>query len=183
LSAVRRALGHLDRLPAPAYLSLNVGPAGATSPALRQLLTSAVAGRVVLELTEHVGVEDYTVLTEALDRLRALGVLLAVDDAGSGYASLQHVLNLRPDIIKLDRALVTGIDADPARRALAGSLMTFAHEIGARVVAEGIENAREHTVLRRLGIRYGQGYHLGRPQALPFAEHGELVAVGQRPGR
>lgn len=168
LEAIREALAHLDELPAGVYLSLNAGPATVASPGLRQLLTSAVAGRVVLELTEHVGVEDYTDLAEALDQLRGLGVRLAVDDTGSGFASLQHILNLRPDIIKLDRALVTGIDTDPSRRALAGSLMTFAQEIGARVVAEGVENAREHTVLRRLGIRYGQGYHLGRPAPLPL---------------
>ncbi len=181
LSAVRRAITQLDQLPTDVYLSLNAGPETVTSPELRQLFTSAVADRVVLELTEHVGVEDYTELADALDTLRRLGVRLAVDDTGSCFASLQHILNLRPDIIKLDRALVTGIDTDPSRRALAGSLMTFAQEIGARVVAEGIENAREQTVLRRLGIRYGQGYHLGRPAPLA-ADGAEAVTAGVRVG-
>lgn len=169
LSAIRGALAALDRLPFE-YLSLNAAPATVTCPALHEMLRVGVARRVVLELTEHVGVEDYTDLAEALDGLRALGVRLAVDDAGSGFSSLQHILNLRPDIIKLDRALVAGIDTDPARRALAGSLMTFGAEIGAQVVAEGIENQREQTVLRRLGVRYGQGFHLGRPAPLPVAE-------------
>lgn len=169
LAAIRVALEQLDQLPAGTYLSLNAAPATVVSPLLLQML-GGVAGRVVLELTEHVGVEDYTELTEAIDALRAMGVRLAVDDAGSGYSSLQHILNLRPDIIKLDRALVAGIDDDPARRALAGSLMAFAAEIGAQVVAEGIENQREQTVLRRLGVRYGQGFHLGRPAPLPLAE-------------
>ncbi|GAA3184404.1 hypothetical protein GCM10010531_43240 [Blastococcus jejuensis] len=166
LCAVRDALAALDRLPAHAYLSINVGPTAVTAPELRDLLRGVPAGRVVLELTEHVGVEDYTALTTALDALRAEGLRLAVDDAGSGFASLRHILNLRPDLIKLDGALVAGMDADPARRALAGSLMAFGAEIGAEVIAEGIENAREEAVLRRLGIRFGQGFHLGRPGAL-----------------
>ena len=169
LSAVRRALGHLPELPGDCYLSLNASPTTVTSADLRQMLGCTDPSRVVLELTEHVSVDDYTTLLTALDELRALGVRLAVDDAGAGFSSLRHILTLRPDIIKLDRTLVTGIDDDPARRALAGSLMTFAVEIGATVVAEGIENLREQTVLRRLGVRYGQGYHLGRPGPPPRA--------------
>lgn len=106
------------------------------SDALSELLHTAASSRIVLELTEHVGVEDYTALELALRRLRSTGVRLAVDDAGAGFASLRHSLNLRPDIIKLDIDLVRGIDADPARRALAGSLLIFAGEIGAQVVAK-----------------------------------------------
>lgn len=176
LCAVRLALAALDRLPAGAYLSINVGPAAVTAPELRELLRGVPAGRVVLELTEHVGVEDYTALTTALEAVRAGGVRLAVDDAGSGFASLRHILNLRPDLIKLDGALVAGMDTDPARRALAGSLLAFGAEIGADVVAEGIENAREEAVLRRLGIRFGQGFHLGRPGPLA----GDAVPVAAR---
>jgi EAL domain-containing protein (putative c-di-GMP-specific phosphodiesterase class I) len=119
-------------------------------------------------------VVDYSALTEALDALRCRGVRLAVDDAGSGFSSLQHILNLKPDIIKLDRALVEAIDTDPARRALAGSLLTFANEIGAQVIAEGIENLREQTALRRLGIRYGQGFHLGLPGPMSLADESSL---------
>lgn len=177
LAAIRVALSELDRLPSGTYLSLNAAPSTVTSPTLHEMLRGGIAKRVVLELTEHVGVADYTELLEALDGLRAMGVRLAVDDAGSGFSSLQHILNLRPDIIKLDRALVEGIDSDPARRALAGSLMTFGAEIGAQVVAEGIENQREQTVLRRLGVRYGQGFHLGRPAPLPLAEDSPAAAA------
>lgn len=177
LAAIRAALSELDLLPCGAYLSLNAAPSTVISPELHAMLRGGVASRVVLELTEHAGVEDYAPLTEALDALRAMGARLAVDDAGSGFSSLQHILNLRPDIIKLDRALVEGIDTDPARRALAGSLMTFGAEIGAQVVAEGIENRREQTVLRRLGIRYGQGFHLGRPAPLPLAEDSPATAT------
>jgi EAL domain-containing protein (putative c-di-GMP-specific phosphodiesterase class I) len=136
---------------------------------------------VVLELTEHVGVDDYSALTEALAGLRRRGVRLAVDDAGSGFASLRHVLNLAPDVIKLDGELVGGLDRDPARRALAGALLAFGADIGAEVVAEGIETARECAVLRGLGFRLGQGHHLGRPEplvTLPGRGREPSVAVG-----
>jgi PAS domain S-box-containing protein len=179
LSAIRAALGQLDRLPPDAHLSVNAGPATVVCPALPDLLSSVPPRRVVLELTEHVGVDDYAELTRALDGLRCLGVRLAVDDAGSGFASLRHILNLTPDVIKLDGALVAGLDRDPARRALAGALLTFGAEIGAEVVAEGVQNAREGAVLRRLGFHLGQGHHLGRPRQLgPVPQRSRTSSVG-----
>jgi EAL domain-containing protein (putative c-di-GMP-specific phosphodiesterase class I) len=122
----------------------------------------------VVELTEHSRVEDYDALLGALDALREGGVRIAVDDAGAGYAGLQHILRLHPEILKLDTALTPGIDNDPVRRALAASLLTFADEIGAVIVAEGIETPQELDTLRSLGIPWGQGYHLARPGALPL---------------
>jgi PAS domain S-box-containing protein len=174
LAAIRAAVAQLDALPAGTHLSLNAGPDTVISPQLHQLLRTAPTNRLVVELTEHIAVADYCALTDALDALRGRGVRLAVDDAGSGFSSLQHILNLKPDIIKLDRALVDTIDTDPARRALARSLLTFANEIGAQVIAEGVENLREQTVLRRLGVRYGQGFHLGPPGPIPLADQSSL---------
>ena len=124
----------------------------------------------MLELTEHAGIADYNELAEALAPLRESGVRLSVDDAGAGFASLRHILNLRPDIIKLDIGLIRGIDADPARRALASALVGFAAEIGAVIVAEGIETPDELATLCALRVTYGQGYHLARPGGLPFPE-------------
>jgi EAL domain-containing protein (putative c-di-GMP-specific phosphodiesterase class I)/PAS domain-containing protein len=167
LSAVRAGLRLSDSVAAGTYVSLNVSPATAVSPQLPDLL-SPCAERIVLELTEHANVDDYPTLLAALEVLRAAGVRLAVDDAGSGFSSLRHILNLRPDVIKLDLALVRGIDADPARRALASSLLVFAGQIGADLVAEGIETQAELAVLRDIGIAHGQGYLLGRPAALPL---------------
>jgi EAL domain-containing protein (putative c-di-GMP-specific phosphodiesterase class I) len=180
LSAIRAALSHLDRIPTAAYLAVNASPVTVCAPALGELLTGPAAARVVLELTEHSDVDDHERLIAALDDLRCSGVRLAVDDTGAGFASLQRLIDLRPDVIKLDRVLVTGIDADPARRALAGALLAFAREVGATVVAEGIENAHENTVVRRLGVRYGQGFHLGRPGPLPLVdqEQNETRASG-----
>ncbi len=168
LAAIRNALEQLGQLPAGTYLSVNAGPETVTSTGLFELLSHAPCSRVVLELTEHVGVEDYATLLVALQRLRATGLRLAVDDAGAGFASLRHILSLRPDIIKLDIGLVRGITDDPGKRALAVALVAFGSEIDAVVLAEGIESAADLHTLRALGVRYGQGYHLGRPALLPL---------------
>lgn len=165
LAAIAHALPLLEQLPDPVYLSINASPTTVASPRLLTMLADSPANRLVLELTEHVAVTDYTALAEPLNRLRWAGVRLAVDDAGSGFASLQHVLNIAPDIIKLDRALVAGIDTDPARASLTTCLVAFAERIGAELVAEGIETPRELDTLRALGIRRGQGFLLGRPRS------------------
>lgn len=181
LSAVRAALLELDRFPSDIYLALNVSPQAVSAPALRDILNNCDGSRVLLELTEQSDVHDYDRLVAALDDLQCLGARLAVDDTGAGFASLQRIINLKPNVIKLDRALVTGIDADPARRALASAMLAFGREIGATVVAEGIENARENTVVRRLGVRYGQGFHLGRPSPPPPAIQAHAQARGSDP--
>jgi PAS domain S-box-containing protein len=170
LMAVRAALVQRARMPRSTYLSINVSPATACSTALGELLGSSSCDGLVLELTEHADVEDYPRLHEALACMRSRGVRVAVDDTGSGFASLRHILNLRPDIIKLDLALVRDIHTDPARRALAQGMLIFAREIGAEIVAEGIETVAELSVLRDIGIPHGQGYHLGRPGPLPLPD-------------
>jgi EAL domain-containing protein (putative c-di-GMP-specific phosphodiesterase class I) len=127
-------------------------------------------------LTEHHKISDYHGLRLYLDRFRARGFRIAVDDAGAGYAGLQHILSLRPDVIKLDIALTRNVDTDPARRALSACLARFADEIGAEVIAEGIETAAELDTLQSLGIRWGQGFYLGRPALLPAPDARAVVA-------
>jgi EAL domain-containing protein (putative c-di-GMP-specific phosphodiesterase class I) len=161
--AIRTALGLLDQLPDDVYLSVNASPATVTAPELLDALSGAPAHRLVLELTEHTAVTDYDALAPALNRLRWSGVRLAVDDAGSGFASMQHIVNIAPDVIKLDHALVHGVHEHPAKASLAASMVDFARRIGAELVAEGIENAHEQAALQELGVRLGQGFHLGRP--------------------
>jgi EAL domain-containing protein (putative c-di-GMP-specific phosphodiesterase class I) len=117
----------------------------------------------VIEVTEHVPVEDYDALNAHLEGLRARGTRLAIDDAGAGFASLRHILLLHPDVIKLDVSLTRGVEDDIARRALASAFISFAAEIGATIVAEGIETRTQFETLRRLGVRYGQGWYLARP--------------------
>jgi EAL domain-containing protein (putative c-di-GMP-specific phosphodiesterase class I) len=167
LLAVRAAVEQIEQLTASSYLSVNCSPVVALQPTLGGRL-APVGQRIVLELTEHTRVEQYDHLLAALDELRGLGIRIAVDDAGSGYSSLQHILRLHPDIIKLDIELTRGIHDDPARRALAASLVAFADEIGATITAEGIETQEELETLRQLGVRSGQGYYLARPGPLPI---------------
>jgi EAL domain-containing protein (putative c-di-GMP-specific phosphodiesterase class I)/CheY-like chemotaxis protein len=166
LAAIRSALQDLPSLPSDAFLTLNVSPATAVTADLAALLVRHRPDRLVLEITEHAKVVDYDELLTALNPLRTAGVRLAVDDAGAGFASLQHILRICPDIIKLDITLVRDIDGDPIKRALASSLVTFAGDIGSTITAEGLETGEELSTLVDLGIPWGQGYFLGRPDHL-----------------
>ncbi len=158
------ALQELEALPPPAYLSVNVSPQTAMSPHLLGLLAGVDVARLVLELTEHTPVEDYAALNAALAQLRGSGIRVAVDDAGAGFSSLNHILLVRPDIVKLDVSLVRNVDDDLARRSLVSGLCRFAAEIGAACVAEGVESDAQARTLRDIGVGYGQGWHLGAPR-------------------
>src|SRR5439155_21448790 len=118
--------------------------------------------RVVLELTEHMQVADYGLLRGAIKRLGP-NVKLAVDDAGAGFSSFRHILELRPDYVKLDRTIVHAIGHDPARQALVAGMAHFAGRTGAPLIGEGVETEAEARDLVRRGVLLGQGYHLGRP--------------------
>lgn len=165
LSSVERALAVIAHMPGDWFVSVNVSAETATSDELGALLAGVPGERVVLELTEHDEIRDYEWLRQSLDRHRARGVRIAVDDAGAGYAGLQHILSLTPEILKLDLQLIRNIDRDIARRALARCLVDFAGEIGASVLAEGVSSLAELDVLRAVGVPLGQGYYLGRPAA------------------
>ena len=166
LAAVQAALDDFDRLPGEAYLSVNLSPESVLSPRASELLTTIPGGRLVIEVTEHAPVEDYETLDASLADLRAMGCRLAIDDTGAGFASLRHILTLAPDIIKLDITLTRGLDSDPARRALATALISFANEIGATLVAEGVETQAEVNELEALGVGLGQGFFFARPAPL-----------------
>jgi EAL domain-containing protein (putative c-di-GMP-specific phosphodiesterase class I) len=166
LAAVRRALRALPDLPLGTRLAVNVSPTTLIGD-LDDLLDDVdidLEG-LVIEVTEQErGLNDPAVL-DAAERLRARGVLIAVDDIGSGYAGLQRLVDLRPEVIKLDRCLTRGIDADPIRRAAASAIVNIAEVVGSRTIAEGIETEAELTAVRAAGIHYGQGFHLGRPSS------------------
>ena len=166
LATIERALAVLPAIPADTYLSLNCSHRTVRSPELAALLAPH-AGRLVVEITEHEPVDDYEELAIALRPLRALGVRIAIDDAGAGYASLRHTLALNPDIVKVDISLTRAIDTDRARRALASALISFADEMDMTIVAEGIETEAELRTLTDLGVRYGQGFHLAKPAPPP----------------
>jgi PAS domain S-box-containing protein len=163
------ALTAFSALPESCYLSVNASPALIMDSAFAaRLLDSALPlHRLVIEITEHVAITDYDVQNEALKTLRERGVRLAVDDTGAGYASLSHVLRLRPDIIKIDRSFIAGLAADTARRSLVTALVLLALDIGATVTGEGVEEAAELDILSTLGVDYAQGYLLARPTTDP----------------
>ena len=137
-------------------------------------ITGRPGRRVVMEVTEHARVDDYDALNLSLQLLREQGVRLAIDDAGAGFASLQHIVRLSPDFIKLDITLTRNIDADPVRRALATAMISFASEIGAAIIAEGIETEAEFQTLLGLGVPFGQGFYFGDPAPLPVLLSGSL---------
>jgi EAL domain-containing protein (putative c-di-GMP-specific phosphodiesterase class I) len=170
LAAIESAIAEIDGLPDGVRLAINVSPLTALSPHFFNVLAPR-AHRVIIEVTEHERVEDYDALNDALAPLRALGASIAIDDVGAGFASLTHILKLAPDIVKLDLSLTRGIAADPARDALASSLVDFASGIDATIGAEGIETQSELDRLRLLKVRYGQGFHLGVPAALDGPHH------------
>ncbi len=161
--AVRRALALLPLLTDDLFLAVNLSPATALE------LTDMVGrddlpmDRLVLEMTEHVAVEDYSELRRRLAPARRRGVRLSIDDAGAGYSSLQHIVELGPDIIKIDRSLIDGVWKDPVRRSVVGALVALAHETGADVVAEGVEELADLTAAEALGVDHVQGYLLARP--------------------
>lgn len=169
LAALRSALVRLPAVPGHLFVSVNISPATLVSDELVPLLAAVPSERLVVETTEHAKVEDYEALRAAFAPLRDRGCRLAVDDAGAGFASLRHILELEPDIIKLDGSLTREIERTQAARALTSALLAFAGEMNQIVIAEAVENARMVYVLEALGVRYGQGYFLGRPEQLVLA--------------
>lgn len=179
LACLRTALRDLEHLPEDAYLSLNVSPATAVAAELHEVLDGLPAERLVLEMTEHARVDDYSSLKAALGGFRERGIRLAIDDAGAGFASLRHIVLLHPDFIKLDMTLTRDVHVDETRRALVVALVAFGSQIGARVVAEGVETPEQLATLRQAGVQFGQGFYLARPDALsddgnPWSS-GELI--------
>ncbi|MDQ4006020.1 MAG: EAL domain-containing protein [Actinomycetota bacterium] len=168
------ALERAADLPEGMYVSINLSPETLQAGGVARLLSLTHPERIVVEITEHVPVDDYDRLAEMILHLRSAGGRLAIDDVGAGFASLRHVLRLYPDIIKLDVDLVRDIETDPARHALARGIVACARELKATVVAEGVESARSLDELRQLGVLCGQGFHIGHPVPI-----GELI----RPAR
>jgi EAL domain-containing protein (putative c-di-GMP-specific phosphodiesterase class I)/putative methionine-R-sulfoxide reductase with GAF domain len=165
LALARKALEALTRQQFRTYLAINLSPATILNDEVDRLCAEVDASKFVIEMTEHTQVDDYAQLADRIESLRRQGVRFAVDDAGAGFASLRHVLRIRPDFIKLDRSITHGIDTELGHQSLTSALLTFAEGTSAAIVAEGIETKDEVATLRRLGVPYGQGYYLGRPAA------------------
>ena len=177
LAAIALALRAFDRLPTHLYLGINASPETVVSPEFAASLEGVPLHRVVLEITEHAEVKDYDQLLRSIEHLRAQGLRLAIDDAGAGYSGLQHILKMKPDLIKLDLALTRNIDIDLSRRALTSALVKFADATDSLIIAEGVETADELQTIKDLGVQKAQGYFLGRPKPLA-----DILAAGSRTG-
>ncbi len=163
LAVVQKAMIAAASMPAGRWLNINASPALiAGGNGFLELVLDADRALVV-EMTEHEEIVDYAQFRAAVSRLGP-NVRLAVDDAGAGFASLRHILELQPSFVKLDRALISHIDQDRARQALVAGMKHFAKDAGFWIIAEGVETEAELLTLRALDIRYAQGYLLGRPQ-------------------
>lgn len=118
---------------------------------------------VILEITERSAIENFSSFRDALAHYRNQGFLIALDDVGAGYSSLQSIAELHPDVLKVDRSLISGVNADPIKWALLETFVTFAKRIGCRILAEGVETAEEMRTVVQLGVEYIQGFFVARP--------------------
>jgi EAL domain-containing protein (putative c-di-GMP-specific phosphodiesterase class I) len=173
-ATMRAALAAAQDLPRQCWLSLNVSPALLADQLTMHQLLKDVRRAVVLEISEHDAITDYEPIAACLRSLGRTRVV-AVDDAGAGFASLRHILEVRPAYVKLDLGLVQQVSGDLTRRALVAGMVRFATDAGFKLIAEGIETEDDLAALRDLGLRLGQGYLLGRP-----ALASEIVASRRR---
>jgi EAL domain-containing protein (putative c-di-GMP-specific phosphodiesterase class I) len=169
MKAVQLAITSLDRIPAPIRLNVNVSVDTLCSEDFLDLVAPTPQGRLVVEITEHAAVDDYSPTKRASARLTELGIWLAIDDVGMGFAGLHRILESAPEELKLDQVVIRDVDSVPVKQALISSFCSFGHRMAFGVVAEGIETEMELTTLRALGATIGQGYHLGRPDHLEAA--------------
>jgi len=156
----------IDVLPGHVDAFVNVDPLELEDPELYRpgAPLSRVASRIVLEVTERASLGQVGDLAERMKALRALGFRIAVDDLGAGFAGLSSFALLRPEIVKVDMSLVRAVDGDPVRRKIVESITAASHDLGTRVVAEGIETEAERDAIADLGVDLLQGYLFGRPQ-------------------
>jgi EAL domain-containing protein (putative c-di-GMP-specific phosphodiesterase class I) len=162
--AVREAWKVLPLLGPEQFLAINLSPDALVELAGRaQRRNDLPLESLVMEVTEQSVVRSYPELREALDPLRAQGLRIAIDDAGAGYASLHHIVELRPDFIKVDRSLVDGLADDDARRVAVSAFVMLALDLGGTVVAEGVERPQDLAAVRDLGVQAAQGFLLGKP--------------------
>src|SRR5690606_21961520 len=149
----------INNMPEDIFICINMSPLTVTSQALQNALNIESASRIVIEITEHKTIVEYAPIIEALRALKKLSIRVAIDDVGTGYSGLYHILQIKPDLLKLDISLTRNIHQDPAKQALASAIVAFSSRIGAAIVAEGIESKEEADALRVLGVGYGQGFY------------------------
>jgi EAL domain-containing protein (putative c-di-GMP-specific phosphodiesterase class I) len=184
LLAIAAALREARSLPGASALSLNVHASTLErDPLLAGWLAAAAAAngiplaRIIIEIVEHAPPWSGPQLLTALAELRELGVRIALDDVGLGQSNFRMILDCRPDLLKIDRHFVSGVHADPHRRAVLETISDLARRLGGEAVAEGIEDQRDLDTVADLGISLVQGYLLCYPCAAPLLEAACLVSA------
>lgn len=177
---IRAAVAHTAKRTRGVVFFVNLHPDDLLDEALFDpaCLLSGLAPEIVFEFTERSPIDGIPDVRERARRLRALGFRLAIDDLGSGYAGLTSFASLQPDFVKLDRGLVHGMDQEPVKRRLVGSVASVAREMGTSVVAEGIETAAERDAARELGCDLMQGYFFRGPEELRGESVFDVLARG-----
>jgi EAL domain-containing protein (putative c-di-GMP-specific phosphodiesterase class I) len=173
--AIENAIKGIDEFNNDTYIAINISPEFVLNGAIARVLEGINLERIVLEITEHAPINNYSDFRKALEPLRKLGMRLAIDDVGSGYSSFQHVLELEADIIKLDITLTQNIHSSKRKYLLAKALCAFSKAINCRIIAEGVETIEELDTLRELEVDAVQGYFIGRP--MPIKEAVSYVKV------
>lgn len=177
------AVNRLEELGPDQKLFINIHPRTISDPNFVQGETLKLIREVglkprniVFEITERHSINDFSCFNKTLEHYRSQGFLVAVDDAGSGFSCLQSIAEIRPDFIKIDMSLIRGIHTNPVKRALLETFVTFAEKIGCCIIAEGIEEEGELNIIANMGVHYGQGYFLGRPE-YPKLSLGEEISM------
>lgn len=161
--AMQAAIAHLEQIPLDVYMSINLSAKTLISPVFMRAARAADLRRIVFELTEHTVVCDYDYLCEIVWELRGMGAQLAIDDVGAGYSGLNHILQLKPQILKLDLQIIENIHCDTMKQAMVTGMVNFAKCTGMEIIAEGIEVPSQVKTLRDLGVYTGQGYYFSKP--------------------
>ena len=169
MTAVRCALETLGQVPDGIYAAVNASPKTILTGDLRRAIEESGAKNLVVEVTEHEEVSDFAALAKELALIKQFA-RIAIDDVGAGYAGLRHIVDLQPDILKMDMVLTRNVQDDPARRAITSAMVHFARDIGCKLVAEGIETEAERDTMAQLGVDYGQGYLFARPLPVVAAQ-------------
>ena len=170
----KKALAAASDMAPERMLFLNVEPDSVNDPDLRQIAASTLLldskltpDQIVLEITERSAIINFSAFRSTLEYFRALGFKIAIDDAGAGYATLQSIIELKPDFLKIDMSLIRNIDTDNVKQQLVKALQRFGHETGVKVIAEGIETKAELKTLLEMDIDFGQGFVFAYPSE-PF---------------
>jgi len=163
LGGFRRDLG---------FLAVNLTPKALLDEGLRDFIVDTerdIPIHVVIEMSEAQMISDYTSIRQAVEQLRDVGVMVSIDDLGAGYSSLLHVVHLHPEYLKVDMQYIARIPDDRDYIAMVHALVTLGHDIGAQVIAEGVERKEQADALRILAVPLAQGWHFGVPGPLPAA--------------